>query len=297
MAGAGYKLFVNGNALSASDLNTYVQQQTVMVFASASARTTALSGVLAEGMVSYRTDSHVFEVYNGTSWVSAGASSPLTTKGDLWGYNTADARVPVGTDGQLLKADSTNALGVSWTTVSGGGMTLISETVASSLTSLSLSSIPQTYKQLMLVWDGVYSNTSNTGFGIRLNASTSLYENRIIYVTSGGAISTSGSGSSSIGTTLFGYNVDGSVWSPGSVTTTHGASGFLVIDNYASTTKMKPYWTLAGYESAYNGVQMVQGSGFWASTSAVISIDVFRDTGSGTFSNTTDNSIRLYGIN
>lgn len=114
MAGAGYKLFVNGNALSASDLNTYVQQQTVMVFASASARTTALSGVLAEGMVSYRTDSHVFEVYNGTSWVSAGASSPLTTKGDLWGYSTTDARVPVGTDGQALLADSTQTAGLRW---------------------------------------------------------------------------------------------------------------------------------------------------------------------------------------
>ena len=114
MAGAGYKLFVNGNTLSASDLNTYVQQQTVMVFASASARTTALSGVLAEGMVSYRTDSHVFEVYNGTSWVSAGASSPLTTKGDLWGYSTVDARVPVGTDGQALLADSTQTTGLRW---------------------------------------------------------------------------------------------------------------------------------------------------------------------------------------
>ena len=79
MAGAGYKLFVNGNTLSASDLNTYVNQQTVMVFASAAARTTALSGVLAEGMVSYRTDSHILEYYTGSTWSSvapAGYSAP-----------------------------------------------------------------------------------------------------------------------------------------------------------------------------------------------------------------------------
>ena len=79
MAGAGYKLFVNGNTLSASDLNTYVQQQTVMVFASAAARTTALSGVLAEGMISYRTDSHILEYYTGSTWSSvapAGYSAP-----------------------------------------------------------------------------------------------------------------------------------------------------------------------------------------------------------------------------
>src|SRR5215211_547971 len=28
-----------------------------------------------------------------------GATSPLTTKGDLWGFSTVDARVPVGTNG------------------------------------------------------------------------------------------------------------------------------------------------------------------------------------------------------
>lgn len=45
---------------------------------------------------------------------SSGSGSPLTTKGDLWGYDTADARVPVGTDGQVLTADSTDAQGIAW---------------------------------------------------------------------------------------------------------------------------------------------------------------------------------------
>jgi hypothetical protein len=43
-----------------------------------------------------------------------GAASPLTTKGDLWGYDTGDARVPVGTDDYLLFADSTDPQGVLW---------------------------------------------------------------------------------------------------------------------------------------------------------------------------------------
>ena len=43
-----------------------------------------------------------------------GGSSPLTTKGDLYGYDTADARVPVGSNGQVLTADSTAGAGVSW---------------------------------------------------------------------------------------------------------------------------------------------------------------------------------------
>ena len=43
-----------------------------------------------------------------------GGSSPLTTKGDLWGFSTVDARVPVGADGTFLTGDSGAALGVSW---------------------------------------------------------------------------------------------------------------------------------------------------------------------------------------
>ena len=82
MAGQGYKLFVNGNTLSASDLNTYVQQQTVMVFATTTARTTALSGVLAEGMVSYVTGTGL-QYYTGSAWVNfdhtfSGSSSGTT---------------------------------------------------------------------------------------------------------------------------------------------------------------------------------------------------------------------------
>src|SRR5947209_18406005 len=45
----------------------------------------------------------------------------LTTKGDLLGFSTVTARVPVGTDGLCLKADSTNALGVSYGACGAGG--------------------------------------------------------------------------------------------------------------------------------------------------------------------------------
>jgi len=41
----------------------------------------------------------------------------LTTKGDLMGYSTTPVRIPVGSDGQSLEADSGVAAGVKWTTV------------------------------------------------------------------------------------------------------------------------------------------------------------------------------------
>jgi hypothetical protein len=54
----------------------------------------------------------------GTGQTSAsaafGALSPLTTKGDLIGYSTVNARLGVGTNGQILTADSTQTLGVKW---------------------------------------------------------------------------------------------------------------------------------------------------------------------------------------
>jgi len=48
------------------------------------------------------------------SWQAAAAASPLTTKGDLYGFSTLDARLPVGTDTHVLTADSSEALGVKW---------------------------------------------------------------------------------------------------------------------------------------------------------------------------------------
>lgn len=42
------------------------------------------------------------------------SASPLTTKGDLFGHSTVDARVPVGTNGQVLQADSAQTLGIKY---------------------------------------------------------------------------------------------------------------------------------------------------------------------------------------
>jgi hypothetical protein len=54
----------------------------------------------------------------GSAWAACGSgggtSSPLTTKGDLWTFGATNARVPVGSDGQCLVADSTQALGLKW---------------------------------------------------------------------------------------------------------------------------------------------------------------------------------------
>jgi hypothetical protein len=115
-AGLGYKEFATGDVLTAAAANGYLASQVVMVFADAAARTTAITSP-QEGMISYLKDTNATQYYSGSAWVSiGGAGSPLTTKGDLYTYSTTDARLGVGTNGQVLTADSTAATGLKWAT-------------------------------------------------------------------------------------------------------------------------------------------------------------------------------------
>ncbi len=62
------KTFVAGTLATASDVNTYLMDQSVMVFASAAARNTAIP-TPTEGMFTYQTTNDHFTVYNGTEWI------------------------------------------------------------------------------------------------------------------------------------------------------------------------------------------------------------------------------------
>lgn len=69
----------------------------------------------------------VLTLKNGTTgeceWdAPTGSSSPLTTKGDVYTYDSADARLPVGTDGEYLKADSSTSTGLAWSSLTSGDM-------------------------------------------------------------------------------------------------------------------------------------------------------------------------------
>jgi len=126
MAGAGYKLFGNGNTLSASDLNTYIQQQTVMVFADSTARTTALSGVVSAGMISYLTGTNSLETYNGSAWVANGVGDvTLTGTQTLTNKTLTSPIINLGINAQT---------GTTYTTVLGDNGQLVTLNNASAIT-------------------------------------------------------------------------------------------------------------------------------------------------------------------
>jgi hypothetical protein len=73
-AGQGYIEFSTGDVLTAAAANGYLASQVVMVFASAAARTSAISSP-QEGMISYLKDTNSTEYYSGSAWVAVGATS------------------------------------------------------------------------------------------------------------------------------------------------------------------------------------------------------------------------------
>jgi hypothetical protein len=59
---------------------------------------------------------------NGTG---GGSVSPLTTKGDIYTYDTANSRLPIGTNGQVLSSDSTQTTGLKWIAAPATGVTSV----------------------------------------------------------------------------------------------------------------------------------------------------------------------------
>ena len=215
-----------------------------------------------------------------------------TTTGDLIyasGANTP-ARLGIGSTSQVLTV--TGGVPTWATPAGGGGITLITDVQLSNSSGYDFSSIPDSYKNLILTFTGLTISSTGTNFGLRFNNnSTGVYENYVQYQESPASAPAS---YSDLGTT-----VDGAIF--GNQTTSgsqyQSARGSITIYDYASTTRTKYYDAKFAYYSNNNGrTNFVNVVGNFNSTTAISSLNMVRFTGTSVISNAANTSIRLYGV-
>lgn len=115
MPGAGRRTFVSGEVLTANQVNNFLQDQTVMVFANSAARSAAIPSA-SEGMVTYLSDVNLLAIWNGSEYVRIG-NAKITVQ------NTTPG---AGVDGDLWFDDDLGVLRVyfegtsQWVSIGGG---------------------------------------------------------------------------------------------------------------------------------------------------------------------------------
>ena len=275
-AGLGFKTFTSGEVLTAADTNGYLMQG-VLVFASAAARDASITSP-QEGQFAYLKDTNVTTYYTGSAWANldtTGMTNPMTTTGDMVysSSGSTPARLGIGSSAQVL----TVAGGIpSWATpAAGGGMTLISTTAITATASVDLTSIPQTYKELVIVIDGAYEN-SGGGQLLTFNNGTTLYSSIFMQAANANSVFVETSTSSiKVAASLRFVAGSGS----GSV--------YIQIPNYTSATMTK-ICSSNGYGG--NGVYLVSGG-----VGAIAAITSAKITWGGT--PTAQGNVLLYGVN
>lgn len=159
MAGAGFKDFAAGEILTANDVDTYLMQQSLMVFADTTARDAAITSP-SEGMFVYLSDVDLLNYYDGSAWqeftsggggVTISATAPADPdEGALWWdsddgkmfiyYNdgtssqwvdaagpsvAVQSTAPTGYEGQLWLDDTDGSMYVYYTDPGGGASSWI----------------------------------------------------------------------------------------------------------------------------------------------------------------------------
>lgn len=227
------------------------------------------------------------------SWVAVDPLTILDAKGDLISATAADtpARLAVGTNGQVLTADSTASTGLKWNTPSSGGYTLISEQTASASTAIDFSSIPSTYKHLILTYDGIYASATSSQFDLRFNSSSSANYIQQYQLQETGSAPTLGNAENTyVGYASFGIHHT-------STTAANTLRGSIIIYDYASTTKYKYYQAQSSYWSNNNSrLNFISVQGYFQDTTAISSLNVVRTSGTASITNLSNTSIRLYGV-
>jgi hypothetical protein len=151
------KEFVAFTRLDASDVNTFLMDQSVMTFAGTAARGSAIAEPV-EGQVTYLTDIDSLSVYNGTQWVT---NRPVMT---FAGTAARGSAIPSPVEGMTTYLEDIDDIrtynGTSW--ISPHGMTLVNSTTFTSQTTINIDNIfsaDYDYYKFYLTFTGTSTDT------------------------------------------------------------------------------------------------------------------------------------------
>lgn len=226
---------------------------------------------------------------NAIFFADAGFTSPLTTKGDLFTWDTGNARLAVGTNGQVLTADSTAATGIKWAAatsaaksyalINTGGTAL---TGAQTVTYSGLSG----YDSYLVVIDGASSATSGAYLGLRFNGDTTAtnYSNYGLQIQQTATYAANNFQQLS---SIFSYFYIGGM----SNVATSQITAAVTISGANSSGQYKIATGLGGTAvTTGSGGYSMLSSGWWKNTSTISSISVFSDAG-----NLDNGTMYIYG--
>jgi hypothetical protein len=224
------------------------------------------------------------------SWVAQDDSNAIQNaivdaKGDLIGATAADtpARLAVGTNGQVLTADSTAATGLVWASpASSGGMTLINTggtTLSGS--SVTVGSIPSTYVDLYVVVRNFKPANDGQNLNMAINGDTNANRYKSDYWNDTGSAT---------------YSFDTSIHTMNYYQDNGTATGSTIaqIYDYANSSTMKLIWNFGVNNNADNpstSIQTWNRRGWYSQTGAISSLVFSCSTG-----NFTSGTVFVYGV-
>ena len=277
MNAAGATTITVNTALFAAGDTVFIQNRGAGVCTiTAGTATVSTAGSLAlgqhEGGTLYFTATGAAVFYD---YVQTGAVSPLTTKGDVWGYSTLDARIPVGANDTVLTADSAQALGVKWAAPSAGANWSLLNSGGTSLSgsAVTISSISGKDK-LMVVWSGT---ATQSDFRLRLNADTGANYSYFGGFIQGDSSANAGLVGNLVGTAQTSIQI-GKTSNAASASTVSG--GITITGCNATGFKQFAYASGADYNSSTNQ-RNLSAQGIYIGTSTISSVTI--STTSGNF--------------